>query len=190
MLSLLELTALAAVTAISWAAQCQNMTIPVTISARNGVFNITNPLNNIDTIDFSLRVARQGNNYTAESLEGYDTISGEYEIGATLCNPEYVPGTSFNGTSRERARRLLNTWHRLRQEASIKAVAKFASLRSSLATGTSPTPTTATHTSAQPLINKAIRHSPTTDSVSVSPHISKTPSTKDNCGLKLPRFGT
>jgi len=38
-----------------------------------------------------LNVARQGHNYTAESLTGYNTVSGEYMIEATYCYPDSGP---------------------------------------------------------------------------------------------------
>lgn len=66
--------ALAALVSTTYAAVCQNITIPVNISARNGVFNVTNPTNNIESTNFALRMARQGNNYTQESLTGVSFI--------------------------------------------------------------------------------------------------------------------
>lgn len=84
--------AFAALSSVASAAQCQNITIPVSISARNGVFNQTNPTNAIESTNFALRMARQGNNYTAESLTGYATVSGSYEIEATYCQPSSGAG--------------------------------------------------------------------------------------------------
>lgn len=71
--------------------QCQNLTIPVSISARNGVFNVSNPTNNIESTNFALRQARQGGNYSAESLTGYATVSGDYSMSATYCEPDSGP---------------------------------------------------------------------------------------------------
>ena len=73
------------------AAKCQNLTIPVSISARNGVFNLQNPTSAIAAIDFSLNLSRQGHNYTNEILTGYNTVSGQYEIAATYCEPDQGP---------------------------------------------------------------------------------------------------
>ena len=81
----------AAVTSVASAAVCQNLTIPVSIAARNGVFNVHNPTNNIESIEFSLNDSRQGHNYTMEALAGYNTVSGNYEIAASYCHPDKGP---------------------------------------------------------------------------------------------------
>ena len=57
------------------ARQCQNLTIPVTLSARNGAFNLNEPASNIDVTDFVLKSSRLGFNYTEKSLTGYNTIN-------------------------------------------------------------------------------------------------------------------
>ena len=86
---------------------CTNLTIPVTISARNGNFpQSVNPTTNIEVTDFVLDLTRQGTNYTNEVLEGvsdvpqsseividwltlakYATINGTFNISATYCQP-------------------------------------------------------------------------------------------------------
>lgn len=83
--------ALAAFLSVSFAAVCQNMTIPISISARNGVFNISNPTNNVQTTNFFLDATRQGHNYTNEILTGYKTVTGDYNIEATYCHPDSGP---------------------------------------------------------------------------------------------------
>lgn len=51
---------------------CTNITVPVTISARNGQFDkaALTPSTNIDVTDFILNLSQQGVNYTAKVLEG------------------------------------------------------------------------------------------------------------------------
>lgn len=66
---------------------CKNITVPVDLSARNGVFNITAPQNNIEVTNFILDNSQQGANYTKAILEGYKTVSGHYELAATYCVP-------------------------------------------------------------------------------------------------------
>ena len=70
------------------ARQCQNLTIPVDISARNGVFNASIPQNNIDVTNLILNGVQQGHNASAEVLTGYATVSGTYNIAATYCTPD------------------------------------------------------------------------------------------------------
>lgn len=88
----LVLPILAAALPSAVAIECQNLTIPVSISARNGVFSVSNPANNIESTNLALHVARQGSNYSAEVLTGYATVSGNYEISASYCEPATGPG--------------------------------------------------------------------------------------------------
>ncbi|KAK5078699.1 hypothetical protein LTR64_002887 [Lithohypha guttulata] len=92
MVQSLTIAAFAALTSVAAAARCQNLTIPISVSARNGVFNQTNPTNAIEATNFALRMSRQGHNYTQESLTGYNTVSGNYQIAATYCEPDAGPG--------------------------------------------------------------------------------------------------
>ncbi|KAK4550470.1 hypothetical protein LTR36_000049 [Oleoguttula mirabilis] len=83
--------AVAALAAVASARQCQNITVPVQVSARNGKFNQTTPVTDIDVEDFILNLTQQGTNYTASVLEGYQTVSGNYSIAATYCTPDSGP---------------------------------------------------------------------------------------------------
>jgi len=62
----------ASVVGIVSAKQCQNITVPVTISARNGLFDAQalTPVTNIDVTNFILNLVQQGENYTANVLQG------------------------------------------------------------------------------------------------------------------------
>ena len=55
---------------IASARKCQNITVPVTLSARQGIFNISAPASDIDVTNFILDDTRQGTNYTKEVLSG------------------------------------------------------------------------------------------------------------------------
>lgn len=81
------LAALALAAGAASAQVCQNLTVPVTISARNGVFNVSVTETNIDVTNFILNGVQQGHNASAEALEGYATISGSYDLAATYCAP-------------------------------------------------------------------------------------------------------
>jgi hypothetical protein len=57
---------ISAVTAI----YCQNVTVTVSVSARNGIYNLTAPKNDIEVTDFASKATRPGRNYTETVLEG------------------------------------------------------------------------------------------------------------------------
>ena len=84
----LTLAALGLAFGLASASQCSNITIPVTISARNGVFNGSVTQNNIDVTNFILNAVRQGSNASAMALEGYATIPGSFNLAATYCAPD------------------------------------------------------------------------------------------------------
>lgn len=90
--TLLSGLALAASIGMASARKCQNITIPVSISARNGVFNVAVPQNNIDVTNLMLNMAKQESNYTAAVLTGYATVSGAYDLATTFCEPDMGAG--------------------------------------------------------------------------------------------------
>lgn len=61
---------LVALAAVGAARQCKNITVPVHISARNGVFDLHLPTTEIDSTNFLLDLATPGNNNTANHLTG------------------------------------------------------------------------------------------------------------------------
>lgn len=65
-----SLAALAGIVAVASARKCQNVTVPVTISSRNPVFNLTAPGTNIEMTNFFLDWTRNGHNYSNEVLTG------------------------------------------------------------------------------------------------------------------------
>ncbi|KAF2159139.1 hypothetical protein M409DRAFT_71260 [Zasmidium cellare ATCC 36951] len=82
--------AVAAFAGLASAKHCQELTVPVTISARNGKYDQAKltPQTNIDVTNFILLQSRQGTNYSQTALEGYQTVSGTYNIAATYCAPD------------------------------------------------------------------------------------------------------
>lgn len=56
--------------AVASAMSCEDMTVPVSISARNGVFNLPPPASEIDVTNLFLGLSRPGNNQTADLLQG------------------------------------------------------------------------------------------------------------------------
>ncbi|KAL8829639.1 MAG: hypothetical protein Q9170_006076 [Blastenia crenularia] len=75
------------------AKQCTNLTIPVSISARNGVFNIPTLEGNADATTFVQNLTSIRGNFTKEALLDYATISGVYDISAKFCKPDVENGT-------------------------------------------------------------------------------------------------
>lgn len=67
---------IAALTSIGAARQCTNYTIPLSVSARNAVFNLATPSSPVDVTNFALDLTRQGHNLTNELLTG---VSGTAE---------------------------------------------------------------------------------------------------------------
>lgn len=60
----------AALAGVALARKCQNITVPVTITARNSVFNLAAPANNIEVTNFILDLTQQGANYPATIMSG------------------------------------------------------------------------------------------------------------------------
>ena len=70
------------------AKQCHNLTIPVNISARTGIFDkLETPKSNLDATTFIQKQTQQGANLTSSALTGYRTTSGKYNIDAKFCTP-------------------------------------------------------------------------------------------------------
>ncbi|EXJ58983.1 hypothetical protein A1O7_06414 [Cladophialophora yegresii CBS 114405] len=88
----LLLLAMLAWTLVS-ARKCQNITIPVQISARNAAFDVAVPRSGLEVTDFALDFGRQGNNYSQSILHDYITVTGSYQIFATYCSPDDGPGS-------------------------------------------------------------------------------------------------
>ncbi|KAG5981195.1 hypothetical protein E4U55_003203 [Claviceps digitariae] len=80
-----SLVLFSAFAALSTAMKCWNMTIPISISARNGVFDLKPPTAEFDLTALFLDISRPGNNATARYLKDYATVSGDYKLAATYC---------------------------------------------------------------------------------------------------------
>jgi hypothetical protein len=67
---------------------CQNITVPVEIEARNGIFNLLQPQTNLDVTHFALNATSNRYNFTKAALTGYQTVTGTYNISVTFCQPD------------------------------------------------------------------------------------------------------
>lgn len=56
--------------AVASARHCRNITVPVSLSSRNGVFDLEPPSTNIEVTNIFLGMSRPGNNGTAQYLKG------------------------------------------------------------------------------------------------------------------------
>lgn len=70
---------------IAAAKECTTFQIPISIESRQGQFKKIPIENNLDVNAFSLRFTEFGKNYTAELLEGFQTLKGNYDISAQYC---------------------------------------------------------------------------------------------------------
>lgn len=52
------------------ASVCQNLTVPISVSARQGVFSLQAPTDTTEVTDFVLNISQQGHNYTQKLLTG------------------------------------------------------------------------------------------------------------------------
>jgi hypothetical protein len=70
------------------ARQCSTLMIQTPITSRQGQFKEVPVEGNLDVGAFTYRVNQFGKNYTAELLEGYQTLQGTYNISAQYCKPD------------------------------------------------------------------------------------------------------
>ncbi|KAF2727412.1 alpha/beta-hydrolase [Polyplosphaeria fusca] len=78
---------LLALAGLAAAKTCTNFTIPVSISARQGLFKTIPVESNLDITTFSQAFTNIGQNYTKELLQDYQTLNGDYKISAKFCHP-------------------------------------------------------------------------------------------------------
>ncbi|KAL1796917.1 hypothetical protein ACET3X_005457 [Alternaria dauci] len=77
-----------ALAGIAAARQCSNFFIQTHITSRQGLFKEVPVEGNLDVGAFVARFNQFGKNYTAELLEGYQTLEGTYNISAQYCKPD------------------------------------------------------------------------------------------------------
>jgi hypothetical protein len=77
-----------ALAGIATARQCSNFIIQTPITSRQGQFKEIPVEGNLDIGAFVYRFNEFGKNYSAELLEGYQTLQGTYNISAQYCKPD------------------------------------------------------------------------------------------------------
>ncbi|KAM0452880.1 hypothetical protein ACHAO4_005299 [Trichoderma viride] len=85
---------LALATAVT-ARKCQDLTIPISISATNTAFNLPPPATDIDVANILINLAEDSTNFFSSILVGPKNVSGHYSIGATYCQPDHGPGKAL-----------------------------------------------------------------------------------------------
>ncbi|KAF7898590.1 hypothetical protein EAF00_005036 [Botryotinia globosa] len=69
------------------AKSCTDISIPISINARNGNFNIPPLSDSTAVTKLAQDFLRAGQNYSASTLSGFTTVTGQYNIAATVCVP-------------------------------------------------------------------------------------------------------
>jgi hypothetical protein len=81
-------------TGLAAARVCTNLTIPVDISSRQGLFEDIPAESNTDVAAFVQDFTRNGRNFTQTALKGYQTLTGSYKISAKFCRPDSGAGST------------------------------------------------------------------------------------------------
>ena len=67
---------------------CTIESVPVTISVRQGIFDIDLPITSLDATTLAQNITQQGRNFTELVTTGYQTVEGTYDISAQYCRPD------------------------------------------------------------------------------------------------------
>ncbi|KAM0206416.1 hypothetical protein ACHAPA_003612 [Fusarium lateritium] len=89
---MIKTLALFALVATASARKCTNITVPVSLTSENAVFDLKTPLTKIDVASFSVNLARQDPPFPMQVQKGLKNITGNYELAATYCEPDAGPG--------------------------------------------------------------------------------------------------
>ncbi|WQF78774.1 Putative alpha/Beta hydrolase [Colletotrichum destructivum] len=92
MVNLISLALPLAFATIAVARVCQNLTVDVSITSKNGVYNISVPETNIDVTNIMIGLSTQSNDFSADYFVGYANVSGTYQLASTYCEPDSGPG--------------------------------------------------------------------------------------------------
>ncbi|KAJ9644444.1 hypothetical protein H2201_007826 [Coniosporium apollinis] len=93
-MAVLSVLALAVLSTRAAAKVCTNVTVPVDINARQGVFDVPTLRGNLDATTFVQNFTNIGRNFTDDALVGYQTVTGRYNISAKFCRPDHENNTN------------------------------------------------------------------------------------------------
>ena len=80
--------ALAVLASSVTAKQCQTFLVPVTLCARNAIFNVPPLHYNRDATTFFKNFLNPAGNFSNEVLLEYQTVDSTYEISVKFCRPD------------------------------------------------------------------------------------------------------
>ncbi|KAK7427216.1 hypothetical protein QQZ08_006329 [Neonectria magnoliae] len=89
---MLKFTTFLSLLAACSARKCKDITVPVSLTAENAVFDVEVPLTKIEVTNLFINLAQQGRNYPDLIQTGTKEVSGDYHLAATYCEPDYGPG--------------------------------------------------------------------------------------------------
>ncbi|GKT46328.1 uncharacterized protein ColSpa_06509 [Colletotrichum spaethianum] len=92
MVNLISLTLPLAFATIAVARVCQNLTVDISITSRNGVYNISAPETNVDVTNIMIGLSIPGHDFSADYFVDYANVSGTYQLASTYCEPDSGPG--------------------------------------------------------------------------------------------------
>ncbi|KAM4057703.1 serine aminopeptidase, s33 domain-containing protein [Hirsutella rhossiliensis] len=81
--------------ALAWAVaakNCKNITVPISISSRNSVINLNIPKTEIEVTNMLLEFSKRNTNYSQSIITGHTSITKDYKLATTYCEPENGPG--------------------------------------------------------------------------------------------------
>ena len=84
----LRLTQLVLLGTLTAARRCTILDVPVSISARQAIFNIDLPQTSLDATTLIQNITQQGRNFSQIATGGYATVTGDYNISAQYCVPD------------------------------------------------------------------------------------------------------
>jgi hypothetical protein len=87
-MSLFSLLFLTGLPILAAGRRCVNITVPVSIEARQGLFDVPEITGNEVATQFAMNMTDIGRNFTHDALLGYQDVKGSYSISATLCHPD------------------------------------------------------------------------------------------------------
>ncbi|RYP88205.1 hypothetical protein DL769_000303 [Monosporascus sp. CRB-8-3] len=85
-------TVFAGFTAVVLARQCQELTVSISITSRNGNFTLEAPHIDVEVTNYIPNLVQPGRNYSQKLLLDYVDVGSTFDIAAAYCGPDSGPG--------------------------------------------------------------------------------------------------